>query len=254
VLIDSQCPKELFSELSALAEEVKNELQIVACLLPQAPVWAEDQLSSIGAEVHLARTFHEALVLISDNAAGNYIALSDGESIPYASFIRYLKESFSMSPAEPQLLHGYTYCKDRRTGIIRDAPGAPALEDAEIESYCLDNLSFVVRRQEFQAVIRQRFDDFSSMCSLFSDLWQQCSRKRVYRITNLLLSRTMEMYGPSSSRILRKMERRFQAYTVTGRILRFLFAERIVILYKRLPLTFRMVLHKAVFRVLLGKQ
>jgi glycosyltransferase involved in cell wall biosynthesis len=258
VLIARQCPGELASELSALAQEVGNAVQIVVCLLPHAPAWVKAQLSTLDAEVRVARTYHEALLLISANAAGNYIALSDGKSIPYASFVRYLTETYSISPTSAQLLHGYTYCKAPRTGIIRDAPGAPALANAEIEGYCRDNLSFVVRQHTFQAVIRQRLDNFSSMDSVFSDLWRLCSRQRVYRITNFRLSRSTKTLGFNVSRILGKLRSRFGAHTAVGKILRSRFAEPIVTfafrLYTRLPSPFRIALRKASFRVLLGGQ
>ena len=227
-------------------------------LLPGAATVLNKKLSSLGAEIFEARTFHEALVLIADKASGTYVALSDGEKIPHSSFVRYLTDCFGISSTSAQLLHGYAYYKWSRKGIIRDAPGAPALGDAETRRYCRDNLSFVVRREAFQDIIRRRLEGFPSMDNHFPDLWERCSKQRVFRIVNIRLLPLSRVYESDFSRILGKLHSIFPADSLAGRVFRSGVAPWIVkcflILHCRLPGPLRKTFTRIAFPVLLGER
>ena len=256
-LIGRECPNAFVSELSTLVDELGNAIQVVTVLLPGAATWPNKKLPSLGAEVLEARTFHEALVLIADKASGTYVALSDGEKIPHSSFVRYLTDCFGIGSTTAQLLYGYTYCKCSKKGIIRDAPGAPALGDAETMRYCRDNLSFVVRREAFQDIIRQRLEGFPSMDNLFPDLWERCSKQRVYRIANFRLLPLRKVYESDFSRILRKLHSVFPADSLTGRVFRsgvgLWIVKCFLIFHCRLPGPFRKTFTRIALPVLLGK-
>lgn len=256
-LIGRGCPTEFVSELSILTEELGNMVQVVIALLPGAAPRMKKKLSSLGTEVFEARSFHEALVLIADKASGTYVALSDGEEIPHSSFVRCLTDRFGIGSATAQLLHGYTYYKSFRKGIIRDAPGAPALGDAEARRYCLDNLSFVVRREAFQDIIRQRLGGFPSLDSLFSDLWERCSKERVYRITNFNLLPLWRIGEAEVSFMLKKLHNLIPDGVLAGRMLRsgvgMWIVRNSLNFYCRLPGSFRKTVTRIAFPLLVGK-
>ena len=256
-LIGRECPREFVSELSALSEELGDKIQVVAMLLPGAAPWLKRRLSSLGTEVFEARTFREALGLIADKASGTYVALSDGEKIPHSSFVRWLMDSFGTGSTAAQLLHGYAYCKYSRKGIVRDAPGAPALGDAEAKSYCLDNLSFVVRREAFQDIIRKRAEGFPSIDNFFSDLWETCSKERVYRITNFNLLPLWRISEADVSFMLRKLHNLIPDGVLGGRMLRsgvgMWIVRNSLNFYCRLPEVFRKTVTRIAFPLLVGK-
>jgi glycosyltransferase involved in cell wall biosynthesis len=257
-IVGRECPREFVSELSALTNEMKDKIQVVAALLPGAAPWLKRRLSSLGTEVFEARTFREALVLIADKASGTYVALSDGEKIPRSSFVDCLTDGLKIGSSDAQLIHGYTYCKYSRKGIVRDAPGAPALGDAEARSYCLDNLSFVVRREAFQDVIWRRPEGFPSMDRFFPDLWERCSRERVYRIINFRLWPLWTMCEADVSFALKKLHNIIPDGALAGRMLRSslgLWTVRLsLIVYCQLPASFRTIVTRGAFRLLLGKR
>ena len=254
-LIGGECPRGFVSELSILTEELGNTIQVVIALLPEAAPGLKKKLSLLGTEVFRTWTFHEALALIAEKASGMYVALSDGEKIPHSSFVHCLTNSSGIGSTTAQLLHGYTYCKSSGKGVIRDAPGAPALGEAEAKSYCLDNLSFVVRREAFRDVIRRRLESFPSMAALFSDLWERCSKERIYRIINFRLAPMWRISETDASFILKKFHNLIPDGVLAGRMLRSGVGVWVVrhslIFYCRLPAAFRKTVARIAFRILL---
>jgi len=208
LLIFQESPKEeIIHEIGELLKEFPDSIRIIAI----APARFGNFLAeSLGERVRIApsgASIRAAVSGILPEIDGEFVFLSDGKSVPLASFIYYLMVHDDSLRERGQLLHGDWYIRAPGKSRIADSPVIPDRDEEKRKACVCENLSFVVQREAFQRILKGTSGRPDLLFEIASELWDQCSRAKIYRTVDLRFVKGAYDYNVSI--VSRKLKSRF---------------------------------------------
>jgi glycosyltransferase involved in cell wall biosynthesis len=195
-------------------------------------------------------SLHEAFRKIAESASGEWLFFSDGKSVILESFIRHLEQGRSEDMRPVELLFGDCYFRFAGSASVESTTTIVGLSAEDMASYYAGNFAFVVVRQAFERTIEQSAPDFTFLGRLCRQLWETCTRERVYKPVSLRMEWD-RFYGKHLSESL---QTRFASRPTIRRMLESRFGSLVLLtiieLYSRMPVRIRKVPAR-IFRVFL---
>lgn len=181
IVVQERPEQEPMEDFQRLLQEFPHCIRIVAV----APEKFRERLSaSFPANLHVAPlqgSLRETLSKVVEDLNAEYVFLSDGKSVPIPSFLYYLMADAESLHARGELIEGDWYGKVvGKKGLI-DSPILPAGEREKRRAYACENLCFAVEKQAFQKVVKGPRTGADTPAGIAADLWDSCSRVRIYR-------------------------------------------------------------------------
>ncbi|HTY23957.1 MAG TPA: glycosyltransferase family 1 protein [Desulfomonilaceae bacterium] len=179
--------KEIIREIEDLFKEFHDSIQFIVIAHEHVGNLITPLLGGWVKITPLRETIRAAVSGILQELDGEYVFLSEGKSVPLQSFIYYLMvQAHEVSFREKgELLHGEWYIRAPGRKRLADAPVTPEGDEEKRKASVCENLAFVVQREAFRRVLRRPPKNPDTLFGIASELWDQCSKTRIYRTVDL---------------------------------------------------------------------
>jgi glycosyltransferase involved in cell wall biosynthesis len=192
VSADAAKSNDTCTELRELHSEMPDLVEVI-CLCPNARSINHEtcrhcQCITVEGHEDVRSALHEGAKV----AQGRYFFFTHNASIPMRSFIYFLAD-MTTHGSMGEVLHGDSCLKDARTGRMRDKCLLVDDESDALRIACCSNLSFVVRSDALLRILNESGEEWTSFQDMAHSLWLACRRQRIYRILNVVITRSWAM-------------------------------------------------------------
>ena len=175
----------IVNQLVKLDTEFKNIIEMV--IITDNATTA-DRLIRNQTDIRIIVTendFHSSIVDALKAVSSPFVLLSDGNTIPLSHFIHQITATGDDFEEDVELFHGDSYYTDKRHKHHWTDLVPSGTENDERKSYCLKNLSFVVRRESLVRLMRCSQYPLKSLGEVTRALWDTCPKQRIYQATSV---------------------------------------------------------------------
>lgn len=185
----------LISGIERLTQESCHKLEIFLVPLAARESQFQRMIPSTVKIIQRKKLLKDSLLDVAEQAQGDWILFSDGNSLPLEYFVHYI----SSEDSETSLLCGSSYyaCRDFSKMYCFSAP---CDDGRQLKTTCCNDLAYSVRRRSLVDLLSKTDRNFSSLAEVGVFLYENCCHRETYRAVNYIWNRPVSptMYYQNS--------------------------------------------------------